>query len=157
MSKICCFTGHRTLGKMLDVELYNKTKKLILQLVDEDGFTDFRAGGAVGFDTLAAACVLDVKCERPDVKLHLILPCKDQDKKFSPFQKKLYHFTVANADTVSYIQERYAPGVMQARNRALVEGADLCIACLAHLSGGTYQTVNMARKRGIKVINVLKK
>lgn len=156
MSKICCFTGHRTLGKMLTPELYNKTKKLILDLVDE-GYTDFRTGGAIGFDTLAATCVLDVKTQRPDLKLHLILPCKDQDKKFSKFDKKFYRYTVAKADTVTYIQERYTTGVMQARNLALVEGSDICVACLAHLSGGTYQTVKMARQRGIKVINVLKK
>lgn len=156
MSKICCFTGHRNLGDLLTPGLYNKTKKLILDLVD-DGYTDFRAGGAIGFDTLAAICVLDVKTQRPEVKLHLILPCKDQDKKFSKLDKKFYHYAVANADTVSYIQERYAAGVMQARNRALVDGADLCVACLARLSGGTYQTVKMARQRGIEIINVLKK
>ena len=156
MSKICCFTGHRDLDKTQSAQLYNKTKRLVLDLVDE-GYTDFRAGGAVGFDTLAAACVLDVKAQNPSVNLHLILPCKDQDKNFNNFDKRFYRYTIARADTVSYIRERYAPGVMQARNRALVEGADICVACLDRLTGGTYQTVKMARQRGIRVINVLKK
>ena len=69
MSKICCFTGHRDLYKTQSAQLYNKTKRLVLDLVEE-GYTDFRAGGAIGFDTLAAACVLDVKAQNPSVKLH---------------------------------------------------------------------------------------
>ena len=155
MSKICCFTGHRDLHGVDIHKLYNKLYDTIRELVN-DGFTDFRAGGATGFDTLAATCVLEMKQEVPEIKLHLILPCENQDRYFSRFNKKAYRYILQRADSVTYLQKSYAPGVMTIRNRALVNGADFCIAFLKSLRGGSYQTVNMARKANIKVINVAK-
>jgi uncharacterized phage-like protein YoqJ len=133
-----------------------KLKNKLIDIIENEGFTDFRAGGAKGFDSLAALAVLELKNKYPHIKLHLILPCKGQEKYFLPVEKQIYHFAIKNADSVSYIQERYSEGVMFARNRALVDGADLCIAYLEKLRGGTYQTINYARKRGVKTINLLK-
>ena len=44
------------------------------------GVREFRAGGARGFDTLAALTILEFKENHPDVRLVLMLPCKHQDK-----------------------------------------------------------------------------
>ncbi len=155
MSKICCFTGHRELyGKdipKLYINLYNTVRELINQ-----GYTDFRAGGAIGFDTIAASCILDLKREFPNIKLHLILPCENQDNYFSNFEKKAYHYILQHADTVSFVRKNYFNGVMAMRNRALVNGADICVAYLKTLKGGTYQTVNMARKAKVQIINIAK-
>lgn len=129
----------------------------ITRLVQDEGVTDFRAGGARGFDTIAALCVLKLKKIHPEIKLHLILPCKDQDKHFEVAEKAIYKYVLDSADSISYVRERYSSGVMAVRNRALVDGADVCLAYLTRLSGGTYQTVGMARKSGVQVINVYKK
>lgn len=155
MSKICCFTGHRDMSARDFRELPEKLDKLVAELVENEGVTDFRAGGARGFDSLAAIAVIKLKKTYPEVKLHLILPCKNQESRYSPLEKKLYNFTLHNADSVYYIQERYSNGVMFARNRALVDGSDICAAFMTRLRGGTYQTVNYARKKGIKLINLV--
>lgn len=156
MSKICCFTGHREILASTHQELYAKLEKKMIELIENENFTDFRAGGAKGFDTIAAMTVLKLKKRYPHIKLHLMLPCKDQDRYFLPLEKQLYRFIIAQADSVVYIQEKYSREAMFARNRALIDGSDLCVAYLGRLSGGTYQTVNYARKKKVKTINLLK-
>lgn len=155
MSKICCFTGHRDLQHKYELVI-SKTKKIITDLVEKEGVTDFRAGGAMGFDTAAALAVIALKDKHPEVKLHLIIPYPGHDKYFEEFHKKLFEYTLANADSVTYIQKHYSSSVMRIRNAALVDGADMCVSYLLRLSGGTYQTVNMARKAKIRLINVAK-
>ena len=156
MSKFCCFTGHREIVALSCREVEIKLEKKLIELIENENFTDFRAGGATGFDSIAAMTVMNLKKRYPHVKLHLMLPCKNQEKYFSPLEKQLYRFAIAGADSVVYIQENYSREAMFARNRALVDGADLCIAYLEKLSGGTYQTVNYARKKKVNTINLLK-
>ena len=154
VSKICCFTGHRNIYALPPHELEKRLEKKLIDLIENEGFTDFRAGGARGFDTMAAMAVLKLRNRYPHIKFHLILPCKNQDVYFLPFEKQLYRFALSEADSVTYIQERYSREVMFARNRALVDGSDLCIAYLEKLEGGTYYTVNYARKQKVKAINL---
>lgn len=157
MSRICCFTGHRDIRTSEYLKAITALENELARLVDEEGVTDFRAGGARGFDTMAALSVLKLKMTHPEIKLHLILPCKDQDKYFATAEKSIYKYILESADSVSYVRERYSNGVMAMRNRALVDGADVCLAFLSRLSGGTYQTVVMARRSGVQVINVYRK
>ena len=154
VSKICCFTGHRNINSLAPRELEKRLENKLIDLIENEGFTDFRAGGARGFDTMAAMTVIKLKKKYPHIKLHLLLPCKNQDVYFLPFEKQLYRFAISEADSVTYIQERYSREAMFARNRALVDGSDLCIAYLEKLEGGTYYTVNYARKQKVKAINL---
>lgn len=156
MSKICCFTGHREIKKIKPSVLANRLDKTIVELVENEDVTDFRAGGAKGFDTIAALHVLKFKQKYPHIKLHLILPYKKQAAGFTRFEKQLYDFVLQNADTVHYTSEKYYDGVLFARNRELVDGADVCVALLEVLVGVTYQTVNLARKQKTKVINLVR-
>ena len=154
MPRICCFTGHRD----IKWDNYNavtvRLEGQLRHLIENEGVTIFRAGGARGFDTLAAILVLKLKREYPHIKLHLLLPCKNQEKLFEISEKRLYRYVLANADEVKFINEMYSSGVMKARNRALVDGADVCVAYLSKSTGGTYQTVGMAKRAGVSVINV---
>ena len=156
MSKICCFTGHREIKKTKPSVLAERLDRTIIDLIENEGVTDFRAGGAKGFDTIAATHVLKFKQKYPHIKLHLILPYKKQASAYTVFEKQLYYFVLQNADSVHYTSENYYDGVLFARNRELVNGADVCVALLEVLKGGTYQTVNIARKQKIKVINLVR-
>ena len=156
MSKICCFTGHRTIRNIKPSVLAERLENALVNLIENEGVTDFRAGGAMGFDTVAATYVLKMKMKYPQIKLHLILPYKNQEKYFSNADKQLYKYVLDNADSVHYVNEKYTNSALFARNRELVNGADFCVAFLNKLSGGTYYTVNYARKNKLQVINVAK-
>ena len=83
MSKICCFTGHRKIVSLPPNELSSKLENKLIELIDNEDFSEFRAGGATGFDSVAALTVLKLKNKYPHIKLHLFLPCKTQDMYFS--------------------------------------------------------------------------
>jgi uncharacterized phage-like protein YoqJ len=156
MSKICCFTGHRDIEKISPSVLFERLEKNIIDLIENEGVTDFRAGGARGFDSMAALVVLTLKEKYPHIKLHLILPCKNQDKGFKLVEKQVYKYNLVHADSVFYVSEKYYAGVMLDRNRKLVDGADVCVAFMNRLTGGTYYTVNYARKNKLDVRNLMR-
>ena len=150
-----CFTGHRDLGtKEEKLALWNTLLSTLDRLIG-DGATVFRAGGALGFDTAAALAVLEKKKTHPAVRLELLLPCKNQTAKWSAEQVRVYEDILFRADSYTYLSEHYYRGVMHARNRALVDGSDVCVAFLrAGASGGTAYTVDYATRRGVPVINL---
>ena len=158
MNKSVCFTGHRTIAEdkeKLSARLY----ALLERLVTEQKVTDFYTGGAVGWDALAALTVLKLRESYPEVKLHLVLPCpfEEQSAKWNEAQKAEYQHILGLADSVEQVSDRYYNGCMKARNARLVElASDYCICYWnpKNYRSGTGQTVRMAQKKGIEVINL---
>lgn len=150
---VCCFTGHRVIAANARTELTAILDRRLLALADV-GFTEFRTGGARGFDTLAAQRVLLLKQKRPQCRLHLILPCRDQEKSWNAAERAAFAEILAQADTVQYLREQYTPDCMHARNRALVDGSNLCLAYLTSNHGGTLYTCAYALKQGVRLINL---
>lgn len=150
----CCFTGHRE----IDPAKYIYIKHRLICVIDElisAGITDFCTGGALGFDTVAAQTVLEARERHPDIKLHLVLPCKEQAEKWSYIHRETYNDIIKRADSSEYLSEQYTRYCMQLRNRALVERSSICVCCLEKAQGGTAYTVNYARQKGLKVINIM--
>ena len=73
----CCFTGHRKIPQKKYIQIQEKLKDKIVKAI-QNGYTFFYAGGAVGFDTMAAQAVLELKAQHPHIKLILVLPCVNQ-------------------------------------------------------------------------------
>lgn len=149
----CCFTGHRSIpaGELCELKekLYNTVKKLI-----SDGITDFYTGGALGFDTLAALTVLKLRKEYTHISLHIIVPCENQEKKWSSENKELYRKINERADEVKILSPVYFSGCMQIRNRHMVDSSSICVAYLKEKTGGTASTVRYAEKQGKVIINL---
>lgn len=152
-SKSVCFTGHRDIP--LDKEKYIKeTIRDVISELSELGYTDFYAGGASGFDLLASYEVLEHKKKNEDTKLRLILPYKKDIKNYSSYERYKQKQLLELADSVEYVFERYLPGCFHIRNRRLVDLSSVCVAYLKKTSGGTYFTVNYAKEKGLKVIEI---
>ena len=120
----------------------------------EQGYRYFGCGGALGFDTLAAQTVLEMKNEYPEIRLILVLPCCNQMRCWKEADIAEYERIMKAADKVTYTSEQYYNGCMHKRNRHLVDNSSLCICYLTEPSGGTAYTVNYARTQGLKIINV---
>lgn len=118
----------------------------------EKGYQYFGAGGALGFDTLAANTVLELKNIYPHIKLILVLPCKEQTKGWKQYDIDEYERIRSKADKVVYTAEHYYNGCMQKRNRHLVDNSSLCICYLTKETGGTAYTVRYARTKRIGVV-----
>lgn len=154
MGKTVCFTGHRELAQELYLPLRDTLEQVLIREI-EAGADTFRAGGALGFDTLAALTVLLLRRRYPHIRLELILPCPSQTRGWSLNDAMLYRQIMEQADSYRYVSNHYYNGVLQYRNRVLLEGADTCIAYLtvSH-GGGTAYTASLALKNGIELINL---
>lgn len=153
MPKTVCFTGHRTIPE----DQYARLQMLLDRAIEEQiahGAVCFRAGGARGFDTLAALCVLSARLRHPEIRLELILPCPSQSENWTASEIEVWERIRAMADDVRYVSQHFYSGVMHARNRALVDGADFCIAYLTASRGGTAYTLSYAMKNGVDFINL---
>lgn len=148
-----CFTGHRKIPLMQLHTIKKRLRNEIVSLV-EQGYRYFGAGGALGFDTIAAQEVLEVKQEHPQVRLILVLPCLSQADRWSDKDKAVYEEIKAKADKVVYTSQEYTRDCMFKRNRHLVDNSSVCVCYLTEQSGGTAYTVDYARKKGLSIVNL---
>ena len=149
----CCFTGHRFIDPAVAPVLTTKLKEAISSLAQE-GYTDFLAGGALGFDTLAALALLALRKDHPQLRLTIVVPCEGQTRGWPPEQVEIYQFILSQADARVYTAKTYFRGCMQKRNRYLVEHSATCICYLTKPTGGTAYTVQYAKGRGLSVLNL---
>lgn len=149
----CCFTGHRAVSGA-DAAALRPALRAEIGRLAEKGVTEFYAGGARGFDMLAEETVLEMRKTLP-VRLHLILPCRDQDTKWPQNLRVRFEAILKAADSVRYITDEYDESCMRLRNDALVEAAACCVCYMQRKSGGTAYTVNQARRAGLEIIHLL--
>ena len=154
-----CFTGHRELSTAEESFITNKLTAVLTALITRHGLVECYAGGAIGLDTVAAKVVLSLKNAYPHLKLNLILPCGGQENSWNETQKAVYREIKDKADGVRILAPFYYNGCMQARNRALLEESDLCIAYLraGTSGGGSLNTVLQATKLRVPVLNLADK
>ena len=154
-NRTACFTGHRELPTENLPEISKHLEDTLLTLI-EQGYCYFGAGGALGFDTLAAQTVLRLRERYPQIRLILVLPCLNQTRGWQQADVDIYEELKRRADKVTYTSESYFRGCMQKRNRHLVDNSSGCICYLTKPTGGTAYTVNYASEHGLTIINIAK-
>lgn len=153
-SLACCFSGHRKLPESKISHVVARLNKEIDVLI-EQGITDFISGGALGFDQVAASVIVAKKEMREDIRLIFALPCKNQDERWNADQKRLYRNLIAEGDEIVYVSEdEYYDGCMKKRNQYMVDRSAYCICALLKSRSGTGQTVRYATQKGLRVINI---
>ena len=149
MNENVAFTGHRRSLKELDLNLLDR---VILNLI-KNGAKNFYCGMAIGFDIIAAESVLKYKDDY-DVKLFACIPCENQSDDYSESYKRRYDNVLERCDGQIILSHEYYKGCMQARDRFLVDNADVLVCFLRKKTGGTFYTVNYAAKKNIKIIQL---
>ena len=152
-SKTCCLTGHRTLPPDKAAQIADRLDAALRQLIDQ-GYRYFGIGGARGFDTLAAQCILRLRASYPAIRLILVLPCRDQARGWPLRDKFIYLWIKRQADKLVYTAQCYDHGCMQKRNRHLVAHSSCCLCYLTSRTGGTAYTVTCANRAGLTVLNI---
>ena len=144
-SKTCCFTGHRDIPQENLKGISLSLEKTLVDLI-EKGYRYFGAGGALGFDTLAAQMVLKLKIMYPYIKLILVLPCENQAEHWKAENKIIYEDIKSKTDKAVYTSKTYFKGCMHKRNRHLVDNSSSCVCYLTTEKDGTAYTVHYAKK-----------
>ncbi len=150
------FTGHRDLTPEQKEAAAQSLKNTLDTLIDM-GAREFYAGGALGFDTLAARAVLARKNSGADIRLHLLLPFPGQERRWGAVAKAEFREILASADSTEYSCDKYYPGAYHTRDRAIVEKSEVLVAYLDRPTGGTAFTVDLAQSLGIEIINLADK
>lgn len=151
--KSVCFTGHRVLPSEERASLEEKLDREIRRLIVL-GAENFFIGGALGFDTMAARCVIRLREASPHIRLFLVFPCREQTSGWNKKDIAVYEEIKKCCDSYLYLQERYSKDCMFIRNRYLVDNSSYCICYLKQKRGGTFYTVNYAGRRGLEIINL---
>ena len=155
IQKTCCFTGHRLIEESDFSSLQQSLEHTVRRAIEEFGFCNFIAGGALGFDTLASETLLLLKKDYPQIRLLLALPCPEQARYFKKADILRYERILNFCDKYVYVSPHYTPSCMHERNRFLVDHSSLCIAYLREgAKGGTAYTVSYAKEKGVPCINL---
>lgn len=156
----CSFSGHRPhklpwQGNEADPRCTALKSTLAEQIaaLAAAGVTDYYSGGAEGTDCWAAEIVLSLREKNPALRLHCVLPCKEQAEKWDDSARERYYSILHRADSVAYVSQKYYDGCMIDRNHRLVESSGLLLAVYNGVRrSGTGSTVNYARKLGREII-----
>lgn len=161
MSEIACaFTGHRPKSfpwKNNETDpgcvLLKEVLAEQIKLLADRGVTDWLSGMAQGVDLWAAEIVLGLKEKNLALRLHCILPCEGQERKWSSSERERYYSILRQADEVIYVNREYHNGCMLERNRYLVEHSSVLLAVYNGIyRSGTGMTVRYAKQLGREVI-----
>ena len=153
----CCMSGHRSLPSNLQeqVWLQKNLRGAIAQLVEE-GIDIFYTGGALGFDTLAAVTLLEMRQRLPGIQLYLTVPYPEQHLGWSKTDQKLYERIRESADRVYIVSPRYHKDCMKRRNYFMVDHSCVCAHYMTNPTrSGTAQTVKYAYESGCRLINLM--
>ena len=139
----CAFTGHRTKSFPWGYDenapscvLLKEVLASQISALAEQGVTDFLSGMAQGVDLWCAQIVLDLRKTNPALKLHAILPCEGQERKWTASAQEHYRSILAQANEVIYVGQEYSRNCMLKRNRCLVDHSSILLA----VYNGTYQS-----------------
>ena len=149
----CSFTGHRVIPDGMAEYLLQRIKDGVNYLYSHKVKT-YLTGGALGFDTLAAKTVIECRNIHEDIRLILVIPCRDQARDWKQEDIETYEHIKELADEAICLSEHYYNGCMHSRNRYLIDNSGACICYLTQAKGGTAYTVTYAREKGLSVFNL---
>lgn len=151
---IAAFTGYRP-EKMPFTESdsdecylhFRKREMQVIKRLVERGCTHFISGMARGFDTWVAEDVLLLKRGNKALTLECAIPYPDQSKGWGTEDQKRREDIISKADMRTLISESYTKGCFHARNRYMVDRADVVVCAYNGQNGGTAYTVDYALKQ----------
>ena len=74
--------------------------------------------------------------------------------KWSSEEIRRQNMILEKSDEVIFVRQHYCQGIYMIRNRALADGAQVCIAYCNRPKGGTAWTVRYAKQNGLRTYNL---
>ena len=135
MGKVCCFIGHRKIDK--SVELTQKVKNVIIDLIENKGVNTFLFGSRSEFDDLCHSIVTELQKHNPQIKRIMYTcrseyACMKEEKEereriaravtkreiiYQDYDGEVQSDRVYNAGRASYVE----------RNQEMIDASDYCI------------------------------
>ena len=149
MEKICALTGHRDLPEDFDTNaLYDALEELI-----KGGYTYFCCGMARGFDLVALECLVDLK-QRYHVRIEACIPYAGYEHGMPASCRKKFRTLLSWCEIKTVLSPTFFNGCFLARDRYMVEKADLLLAYCKRATGGAAYTVKCAERSGKEIVYI---
>ena len=108
---------------------------------------------AIGFDALCFHILEEIRKQK-DIQIIGCIPCKEQSARFSMKDKIEYDRMISKCDNKVVLSESYTSNCMFKRNKFMVDNSSILVAYLKREYGGTYNTVNYAKRQNLKIIYI---
>ena len=147
------FFGHRIIEQPLLIE--QRLEELIGSMLQSKEYVEFLVGRNGDFDQLVSSAIRRCKREiRADNSAHVwVLPYMTADYRDYEEDYRAYYDEIEVFDSAG----RHFKAAFQARNRNMVDRADLVVFCVERNEGGAYQTMRYAIQQGKPYINLADK
>ncbi len=165
---VCCFTGYRPhrfhfTPDGLRPEQVQAVLGAQVRRLYAEGYRTFISGMCIGVDLWAAAEVLRLREEYPDVSLVAAVPFEGQESRWPMAQRREYRRILAASARVEVLfsaaaAKENAARCYRKRNEWMVDSADTMVAVYTAADSeprsGTAATVRYARKKLKRVIYI---
>ena len=106
----------------------------------------------MGVDIWAGQIVLQKKAQNPELHLIAATPWPGFANRWSSEWQAQYNALLHDADLVINVCNHYHNGVFQQRNEWMVDHSNRLIAYFNGATGGTKNTIEYAKQKGIEVV-----
>ena len=141
---VCCFFGHRNAPQNVRPLI----KEAVLKLAEESDDVMFYVGNQGGFDAMAHGVLKELHETDPRIAYSVVLAYMPGKK--GAFDGNLYDDTIY-PEGLGTVPRKFA---ISARNKWMVEKADTVICYQVVDFGGAAQFINLAARRGKRIINL---
>ena len=147
---VITFCGHSNcffcdvVKEELKIVLFNEIKK--------NPTCNFYLGGYGDFDELCLRILKDLKADFTEIELIFITPYLD--KNYSKLEFAIYHYDDVIFPPLESVPRKFA---ILKRNEWMVNEADLVIAFVTYSWGGAAKTLEYAKRKKKRIINLAEK
>lgn len=154
------YSGHRPkkLPKEFGYNLGNKYWSELKNIIKNDikylKPNNIYCGMALGFDSIVAEAVIELKKENYNINFIACIPFEGQENNWPENSKNKYKNYLQFADNIIILNKQYTKSCMFERNKYMIDNADILIAFTDTSDGGTGHAINLAKKKGIKIYKI---
>ena len=141
--KTCCFFGHREVTHNIKPKL----TEIIEKLITEDGVTDFYVGHQGQFDGMVYSVLKELKAKYPQIRYTVVLAYMPDEH-----IKELYEEDTLFPDGMESVPKRFA---ISKRNDWMIQQSDYAVCYVHKITGGAAKFKDKAKKKGLRIIDVL--
>ena len=141
-------------GYNLNNKYWSELKNIIKNDIKHLKPDNIYCGMALGFDSIVAEAIIELKKEGFNVNFIVCIPFEGQSNAWPDKSKKRYEEYLQYADNSIILNKEYTKSCMFERNKLMIDNADILIAFTDTIDGGTGHAIKLAKSKGIKVYTI---
>ena len=146
---IITFFGHSNC--LFNDDIKKQLKNILLDEIIKNPTCKFYLGGYGDFDGLCLRTLRELKHDFPTIEILFITPYLD--KNYSKLELTKYYYDDVIFPPIESVPRKFA---ILKRNEWMVEEADLVIAYVMYSWGGAAKTLEYAKRKKKRIINIAK-